>query len=288
MNSIVRLLKPFVEKIPFLSMIYRTARTHFELKRQPTQTSWGFGLSGNPGMESGKFEPELTNLVRDICSSTDSFLNIGANIGYYCAHALDKGNTVYAVEPMHRNLQFLYKNMEVNGWSSGEIEVFPMGVSDSPGIYTIYGENTGASLIAGWAGISENWKTAISVSTIDTIFKNRFSMQDKLFALVDIEGAELSMLEGASHFLENTDALWVVEIVPTLNMVDGNGINPNFVKVFKIFHSFGYKSFAIDNGLSEVHFNKPAQLARVNPSVSNFLFVRPSNFLFDEKIIQNT
>lgn len=48
-------------------------------------------------MASGDFEPEETRLIQDLLQEVDTLVNIGANVGYYCCHALSLGKRVIAV-----------------------------------------------------------------------------------------------------------------------------------------------------------------------------------------------
>lgn len=87
----------------------------------------------------------------------DVLNDVGANVGYYCCHALSMGKSVIAFEPMHRSLRYICKNIKANRRSG--VEILLVALSSSVYVLNIYGENTGASLVAGWAGISEGYST---------------------------------------------------------------------------------------------------------------------------------
>ena len=55
-------------------------------------TPWGFSLAGHETMAAGKFYPQETRLMRDLSQEVDLLVNVGANVGYYCCHALSLGN----------------------------------------------------------------------------------------------------------------------------------------------------------------------------------------------------
>lgn len=113
-------------------------------KLHPKETPMGFKLIGNESMEQGLFEPEETYLICKLLDHVDTFLNVGANIGYYCGHALLKKKPTIAFEPEPQNLKYLLKNIKANNWES-MIEIYPVAMSNKVGIVEIYGGSTGVS-----------------------------------------------------------------------------------------------------------------------------------------------
>jgi len=75
----------------------------------------------------------------------------------------------------------------------------------------------------------------------------------KALILVDIEGAEFMMLQGASKTLKNDPRpIWLMEISSTEHQPEGIEINPNFEKTFEIFFALGYRSFTANETAAEV------------------------------------
>jgi hypothetical protein len=102
-------------------------------------------------MQKGTFEPEETVLFKNLFRSADVFVDVGANIGFYTCIARLADKHVVAIEPLQKNLKYLYSNISGNGWN--DIEVFPVGLNESPGLATLYGgSSTGASLIGIYVG----------------------------------------------------------------------------------------------------------------------------------------
>ena len=179
---------------PRLNFYYNLIRENSSFFDEPSQTPFGFYFAGNKGMASGKFEEEETEFLIEIIKDYDVFVNIGANVGYYTCLALSLGVRVIAFEPIQGNLRCLYRNIALNNFTNYEIS--PLALSEKPGIAQIYGHGTGASLVKGWAGCPENHNQYIPVSTLDNVLGKRLSGKKVLY-LVDIEGAEYSMLKGA-------------------------------------------------------------------------------------------
>ncbi len=145
-----KIIKPIFNKFPALIAFFRNSRDLLDQNSSPKATPWGFTLAGNDAMSSGTFEPQETVIFNKMLEEVDVFVNVGANIGYYCCHALKQNKTVIAVEPISRNVHYLLKNLKNNGWEK-KAEVFPVALGAETNILQIYGGNTGASLIPGWA-----------------------------------------------------------------------------------------------------------------------------------------
>lgn len=249
-KRLISFLKPIATKFPLATAVYRKTRDEIGFMVEPILTPWGFKLAGNRSMEKGTFEPVETEIVRNILKDVDVVVNVGANIGYYCCHALSMGKYVIAFEPMDHNLRYLYKNLKANNYSG--VEIFPIALSNSVGIVKIYGGNTGASVIRGWAGTQEEYATFVSSSTMDIVLGNRLEGK-KVLVIVDIEGVEQWMLEGATKMLiSEPRPIWLVEINSTEHQPQNTTINPNFKSTFQIFFNNGYQAFKADRDMDSV------------------------------------
>jgi len=96
-------------------------------------------------MEAGTFEPEETKIVNEFLSKTDVFVDVGANAGFHSCLARSRDKHVLAVEPCPGNLRSLFRNLEANSWL--DVEVWPIALAQTPGCLTLWGCNTGASLL---------------------------------------------------------------------------------------------------------------------------------------------
>lgn len=198
---------------------------------------------GNSAMEKGDYEPEETALIRDLLEEADVFVDVGANIGFFTCLARSAGKYSIAVEPLAQNLDYLYSNIDANGW--GDVEVHPVGLGGQPGIATLYGGGTGASLIRGWAGASLLLQRKISISTLDILLGDRFPGK-KLLIKVDVEGAEFALMQGAGNILRRAPApVWIMEIGLTEHRQEG--FNSEFAKTFEVFWNHGYQSWTADS-----------------------------------------
>jgi methyltransferase, FkbM family len=273
---LVALVRPFVNRFPRVAAIYRGVRDQMEALKKPVVTPWGFKLAGNPAMAQGAFEPLETDLIRKLLKDVDVLVNVGANVGYYCCHALSMGKSVIAFEPIPRNLRYLYQNIKANEWSGAEI--YPIALSNNVGVLEIYGGDTGASILKGWAGTPETYVTLVPSSTMDVVLGKKLRGK-RVLVLVDVEGAEYWMLEGATKMLaSDPKPVWLVEITTNEHQPAGVEINPNFKSTFQFFFQNGYQAFNVDQDLHPVTMEK-VDLA----SKGSFKF-KAHNFLFTERL----
>lgn len=246
-----KFLRRALECCPTIAQFLRNSRDLLDQRSSSKMTPWGFTLAGNDAMAAGTFEPEETELVLELLQEVDVLVNIGANVGYYCCHALNVGKPVIAMEPISRNLHYLLTNIRNNGWSH-QAEIFPMALGERADILQMWGGDTGASLIRGWASISENYVTQVPVLSLDRVLGVVIRSKRALI-LADIEGAELMMLQGATETLKNEPRpIWLVEVAATEHQPTGTLMNPNFAKTFEIFYEHGYRAYTADSEKREI------------------------------------
>ena len=192
-------------------------------------------------MRNGQIEVDETAIILRLLSRVDVFVDIGANLGYYTCLALQHGKRVVAFEPQQQNLQCLFQNLKSNGWEQ-RAEVFPVALSDRPGLLTLYGASgPSASLIKDWAGYSSRFRKTVAVSTLDNLLAGRFGAE-RLFIKIDVEGAEFQVLRGSLLVLGRMPKpIWLLEIC--LEEFHPDGKNPDFQEVFTLFWEHGYSAF---------------------------------------------
>jgi FkbM family methyltransferase len=250
---------------------YRSSRLWL---KPPCQTPHGFWLAGNTDMQQGRFEPEETAVFLSLLRDVEVCINIGANIGYYCCLALQAGKQVVAFEPMPNNLRLLMANIEHNGWSDA-VEIFPMAVGSRPGIVKLFGQGTGASLIAGWAGQSSADATRVPASSLDLVLADRFRDR-RCLILIDVEGAELEVLLGASQLLElNPRPIWMIEISVSEHQPPGVSINPHLLSTFELLSAAGYQAETANSTARTISLDEVRQVASTGKDslgTHNFVF----------------
>jgi FkbM family methyltransferase len=278
--NILRALKPVVEKIPGAAGYYRYTRDSLILKdRVKYRDELGFYFNGSSSMEKGIFEPQETEIIESLLGSFDLFINIGANVGYYVCKALNRGVPTIAFEPNQLNVNVLLKNIASNAFPA-TFQLFPVALSDQLGVTSMYGASTGASLIKGWAGQEDSY--LVPVSTFDLTAKGLIDGKSCLF-LIDIEGAELGCLKGASATLASSKcSAFLIEISIGGHQPTGTKINPNLIETFALMESYGFEAYTADTRLRKIDLSEISRIHATSIDsigTHNFLFVRDSEIV---------
>jgi FkbM family methyltransferase len=238
-------------------------------------------------MRNGTFEVDETRVIQRVLPRMDVFVDVGANLGYYSCLALKYGVHTVAFEPQQQNLECLYSNFRINGWDKN-FEIFPMALSDKPGILTLYGASgPSASLVRGWAGYGAKSQKSVAVGCLDIFLNGRFA-DKKLLIKIDVEGAEYSVLKGALATLARAvKPVWLLEVC--FDEFHPNGINPDYLAIFELFEMHGYQAFTAKPNPSRV------SLAHVRDSVTqktklmdtfNYVFAENGSMLSDSDPVE--
>lgn len=170
------------------------------------------------------YEPLETTLLKDNLRSGQTFVDIGANIGYYtllAARIVGPQGRVFAFEPDPDNFQLLKKNVETNGYSN--VVLVPKAVSNHTGQTLLYLNplNRGDHRLYD----SSDGRRSISVEliTLDDFFK---VLEPTVhFIKMDIQGSEAAALTGMKKLLQlNSKIKLVSEFWP--GGLKRSGIDP--------------------------------------------------------------
>ena len=274
---LMRLVRPIVDRFPQLASTYRYFRDSHQLYEQHQRSFAGFRFAGSQLMIDGQFEPEETRVIQGILPSVDTLINIGANIGYYCCVALAQGKKVIAFEPVHLNVQQLLRNVRANGWDRS-IEIHPIALGNRVGAIELYGGGTAASLVKGWANIPHEYVNLVPCNTLDNVVGSRLQ-GSRCLIIVDIEGAEEQMLEGAIAVLSmHPKPVWMVEISISEHQPGGATINPNLLATFRRFWASGYEAWT---AVSQTRLISPQEVEDIARNGKDTLGLH--NFLFVER-----
>ena len=150
------------------------------------------------------YEPEMGETLRRYLRPGSTFVDIGANEGFFTVQAakiVGNSGRVLAVEPQGRLQEVIRKNLELNGLTN--VTLVRSAVSDRPGEAELHispSTNTGST------GLSQSTRyrvpqEAVPVNTLEGIL-DQHGIEKVDLMKMDIEGFEYEALTGAERLLK--------------------------------------------------------------------------------------
>lgn len=157
------------------------------------------------GVYIGCFERTESNWVRRALEPGMTFVDIGANIGYFSLLAgsrVGRTGRVIAFEPNPRLKNKLAEAVATKGWTG--FEIHPIGLSDHEGRLTLHLPppavgNENASMVE-WDDADDWEKVEVPVRRLDEVLKASNVSQVDLLK-IDVEGHEKPVFEGLGSML---------------------------------------------------------------------------------------
>lgn len=161
-------------------------------------------------------EPETLQWI-DQFKSNAVFLDVGANVGLYSIYAAKtKNTTVYAFEPSFFNLEYLARNIFINGLSE-KINIIPLALNNTAGINPFHLTSTewGGALSTFDQKFDDSGKemhpefvyktTGIDLDTLSKLLQ----LEKADYVKIDVDGLEHIILSGAKNTLKNAREILV-------------------------------------------------------------------------------
>lgn len=154
-------------------------------------------------------ELRIMPLVVKECKRKRWAIDGGANIGAFTASMLEHFEFVCAVEPVQPTFEQLYTRFKDNP----SLQLCPQALWHTTGetVYMTHPVNRTKSTAYYATTKEKNSEHAVKTVTIDDLFSQGFSGVD--FIKLDLEGAELHALKGATRIIERYKPVILVECV---------------------------------------------------------------------------
>lgn len=215
-------------------------------------------------------EPDL-EVVQDLVRSGDLVLDVGANIGVYAkslAGMVGKNGRVIAFEPVPSTYKILSYN--VSRLRLGNVETVPRAVSDRETSFTMEipaydtgGENIYcARILDGQAESPRARHVTVHSTSLDSYLGA--DVGRVAFVKCDVEGHELSCVEGASHLLDASRPAWLIEVSGDPD----DARSPSFT-LFQRFSARGYEVWWYDR--------ERLRPRRAGDRSTNYFFLTPAH-----------
>ncbi len=185
-------------------------------------TVYGFKINVNPESDKGvdaeiylygTYELGTAHILGNILQKGDSFIDVGANIGFFTLMAsliVTSSGKVYAFEPYSKSLDLLNVNIKLNDIGNISVYDFALGADMSEKrIYPEPGNRGGSSLIKNESNQGDG-SELVHVKALNEI--QEVVMDQTIKARkIDVEGWELEVLKGCSTLfnLDNPPVLIV-------------------------------------------------------------------------------
>lgn len=205
-------------------------------------SKYGFDIIINPSedpyqttiFEAGSHETGMLHLMARLLDEGDVFFDVGANIGFVSLAAsrmVGATGIVFAFEPHPKTFSRLQENIALNAAENVRALNLALGATAMEReVYEYPDQNIGrTSLILSNGGVSSG---KAKVDTLDNTISAAGIPPAKLMK-IDVEGFELSVLKGATQFLQGSGSpILIIEVdedMPRENATDGMAMIHEFL-----------------------------------------------------------
>ena len=162
-------------------------------------------------------EPEFMAILERYLEPYEIFFDLGCNIGYvslYVLQNLNKNGFLYAIDPDPKNIKALKTSIEYNSLKqSYTIENIALASKDGE-IGFEFSEESNLHKINNKLPVDSPTYRNINCRSFDSYFSNKSL---PTFIKMDVEGAEIDILNGMKSFLESSSKCKILmELHPTL------------------------------------------------------------------------
>ena len=219
----------------------------------------------------GRAEAEVTRIMRRLLSVGGTFVDVGANVGYHtltAAKIVGSSGAVLAVEPNPSVRSRLEHNVSINGFN-GNVTLLPCAVGECSGELILYPAKSNISGITSRFCYSELLNPEgiqVEMKTLDELVDSSGLTKVDLIK-IDIEGGELSALEGATRVIDRFAPDFIAEVSTFIL----SRAKMDATTIFNFMGTRGYKAYLIDpSGVTAVTADCTPSL----PPVANILFTQ--------------
>jgi len=193
------------------------------------------------------YEPHVTRVLTELLAPGMTFLDVGANVGYFTVLAgrlVGPGGRVVAVEPSSENCRLLLRSLELNDLHN--VTLLPLALAEVTGwSYLVPHVGSNSSLESTTAGPADlgRWGQVVPTVRGDAVVTERVDV-----VKMDVEGAEGLVVAGLAPVIERWRPVVVSEASEEmLARVSGRSL----AEFLGWFADRGYRCAVIDEDGSE-------------------------------------
>jgi len=190
-------------------------------------------------------EEKVVNMLVEKLSVSKCFVDVGTHLGYYTciASKFMPNGIIYGFEMDELNYLLAKKNLKLNECKN--VHIYHAAVANSSGVVRYLRKTRRPSPIfsISTSVLREKNGHLITVKsiTLDDFFKYKETMPDVI--KIDVEGAEMKVMEGMKHLIKHVNLKLFVEVHPMKLLDHQSSANA----VVSLLLDAGYTVFEIEN-----------------------------------------
>jgi FkbM family methyltransferase len=184
--------------------------------------------------------PEIF-LLKRLLSPQQTFVDVGAHLGYFSLVAAKYARQALAFEPSRQTFSYLQRNLQLNPALQDKIVAKRLALSNQPGELTLYRSQSHPGTAALQPTSADDVVTElVPVDTLDRVL----SGEDVDFLKVDVEGGEFNVLTGASDIIRTQQPIVVCELLESFQERFGHSCQ----EIINFFQAEEYVGLEITEG----------------------------------------
>jgi FkbM family methyltransferase len=200
----------------------------------------------------GIWEPDCTSYICKNLKHGKTFVDVGANIGYYSLLASklvgEKGRVI-SIEASPKIYNVLQNNVHLNSFASN-IETHNLAITDKLGKASVYlgpdgnlGSTTTSLFLQGKFPYREyNLEAEVDAVTLDLLIESE-GIENLQMIKIDVEGTEREVIYGLVETIKNGAPEILIELTPLW----WSKQKPSIEEVLQPFFEQGYNAYIIPN-----------------------------------------
>jgi FkbM family methyltransferase len=216
----------------------RTVRTRHGFRMRLDVSEW----LGRHIFVTGEYEPSTTSVFKACLKRGDTFIDVGANAGYFtllAANCVGPTGRVRSFEPLPQVRQALLTNIELNRFPN--CVVSDVALSNEDGEAEFF---AGPTSHYGVSSLRKLDDASATIRVRTAKFDDILSKSETVDLMkIDVEGAECHVLEGMQETLRHSAPDIIIEVSPKYL----EGMDRSTADLDRLFNANGYRSYAIEH-----------------------------------------
>ena len=181
----------------------------------------------------GVYEKAETLFFQSACRDGMTFLDVGANLGYYtalAARAVGPNGRVLAVEPDPDSFGYLEQTIAAN--AVGNVEAFPVAASDAPAMLPLYisTDNRGDNRL--YASDEGRPQVEVKARPLDALLREK-KIETVDLIKIDVQGYEPKVIAGLRETIIASPNLTLLTEFWPQGMTEAGGDANEFLKTLR-------------------------------------------------------